>query len=61
MENTNTTSIFLRCPELLNEQLKTESKELGFRSVQEYILQILRERKPQEKQLTAKTPEKLAA
>jgi hypothetical protein len=61
MENTNTASIFLRCPETLNEQLKAESKLLGFRSVQEYILQILRERKPQGEQSTNKLPEKLAA
>lgn len=43
MEN-NTTSIFLRCPLTLAESLKDEAKVKGFRSVQEYILQIMRER-----------------
>jgi hypothetical protein len=43
--NNPTVSIFLRCPEPLTDWLKNKADEQGFRSVQEFILQILREKK----------------
>lgn len=45
MANTITSVLFIRCPDNLLDWLQTNAKEKGFRSKQEYALQILRERK----------------